>query len=430
MHFRPTLSLLCGAVTLFTPSRAGTASISSYPLAVRNPYLSTWLPGDIASDAPTAQPEFWDGQTIYWPVFARVDGVTYYCLSEVNGVSNAVSAAQTDIQFTATHTVITLTAGVATVTLDFFSPVSPSNYVRQSLPYSYLTVNVTSSSAHDIQIFSGVDDSWSGFSGSLSASVQNSTDGATVYFSISDPNQTLYEENDQMAAWGSIVFGSKPATSSTLTYQYAARRTVQQAFVADGVLTDTATSYADDYVFGLSHDFGNTTGASATFAVGYDRTHALSFLGESYSGYYVSEYPTPATALPAFLEDYEASYAESETFDAKVVAAGDEFSTNYTDLLEQSVRQVYGAMELVIPTSTLDTSSVLAFLKEISSDGDIDTVDVIFPTFPALYVISPEWIKLLCEPYLIYLNTGDWPEEYIPHDLGGMVSLICVSKGI
>jgi hypothetical protein len=222
-----------------------------------------------------------------------------------------------------------------------------------------------------------------------------------------------------MPAWGSIVFGSKPTTSSTLTYQYASRSTVQQAFVADGSLAGTATSYGEDYVFGLSHDFGSSTSASATFAVGYDRAQSINFLGTSYSGYYMSEYPTPASALPAFLADYESAYAESVTFDARVVAAGEAFSTNYTDLLEQSARQVYGAMDLVIPTDTLDTSSVIAFLKEISSNGDIDTVDVIFPTFPALYVISPEWIRLLLEPYLIYINTGDWPQEYIPHDLGG-----------
>lgn len=419
MQFPSALALFCSAVTLFKPSWAGTSSISSYPLAVRNPYLSTWLPGNVASDAPTAELQFWQGQIIYWPVLVRVGGVTYYCLSEVDGVSNATAATQTGIEFTATHTIITLTAAEATVTLDFFSPVSPSNYIRQSLPYSYLTVNVSSSSAQDIQIFSGVDDSWSGISGDLLADVQTGNDGETVFFNVSNPSETVFTENDQMPAWGSIVFGSKPTTSSTLTYQYASRSTVQQAFVADGALAGTTTSYVEDYVFGLSHDFGSSTSASATFAVGYDRAQSINFLGTSYSGYYMSEYPTPASALPAFLADYESAYAESVTFDARVVAAGEAFSTNYTDLLEQSARQVYGAMDLVIPTDTLDTSSVIAFLKEISSNGDIDTVDVILPTFPALYVISPEWIRLLLEPYLIYINTGDWPQEYIPHDLGG-----------
>lgn len=414
--------LFCSAV-LFTAVHAGTASISSYPLAVRNPYLSAWLPGNVASDAPTAEPEFWQGQTLYWPIFARVAGVTYYLFSEVNGVDNAEAATQTAIEFTSTHTIITYSAGDATVTVDFFSPVSPSNYIRQSLPYSYLTVSVTSAASLDVQIFSGVDDSWVGFSGSLAASVQTASDGASVYFNISDPGQTLYTENDQMAAWGSLVFGSKPSTASIMTTQYGLRKTVQQAFVADGSLEDSAAAaYVEDYLFGVSHDFGSVSSAEATFAVGYDRAHALTFLGESYSGYYMSEYSSPATALPAFLADYESAYAESVTLDARVVAAGSAFSTEYTDLLEQSVRQIYGAMDLVVPTSSLDTEDVVVFLKEISSNGDVSTVDVIFPTFPALYTISPEWIKLLCLPYLIYLNTDEWPEQYIPHDLGSKSS--------
>lgn len=417
MRFRTVFALLASS-THFTASWAGTASISSYPLAVRNPYLSAWLPGNVASDAPTAEPQFWDGQTLYWPIFARVDGVTYYLFSEVNGVDNAQAATQTAIEFTSTHTVVTLTAGDATVTVDFFSPVSPSNYLRQSLPYSYLTVSVSSAAAHDVQIFSGVDDSWAGFSGSLDAGVQTAADGASVYFNLSDPSQTLYAENDQMAAWGSLVFGSKPTGSSALTWQYGVRRTVQQAFVANGTLGDEETAYGEDYLFAIAHDFGSVSSASATFAVGWDRAHALTFLGESYSGYYLSEYSAPATALPAFLADYEDAYAESLTFDAKVVTAGSAFSTDYTDLLEQSVRQIYGAMDVVVPTSSLDTADMLIFLKEISSNGDVSTIDVIFPTFPALYVISPEWIKFLCLPYLIYLNTDEWPEEYIPHDLG------------
>lgn len=424
MHSRTVFALLASA-TRFTASWAGTASISSYPLAVRNPYLSAWLPGDVASDAPTAEPQFWDGQTLYWPIFARVDGVTYYLFSEVDGVDNAQAATQTAIEFTSTHTIVTLAAGDdVTVTVDFFSPVSPADYLRQSLPYSYVTVSVSGdAAAHDVQLLSGVDDSWAGFAAAgqdLDAGVQTAADGASVYFNLSDPAQTLYAESDQMAAWGSLVFGSRPAASSSLTWQYGARRAVQQAFVANGTLggEEGEAAYGAGYLFAMAHDFGSVESAAATFAVGWDRAHALTFLGQSYSGYHLSEYSAPATALPAFLADYDDAYAESLAFDARVVAAGSAFSTEYTDLLEQSVRQIYGAMDVVVPTSSLDTADMLIFLKEISSNGDVSTIDVIFPTFPALYVISPEWIKYLCLPYLIYLNTDEWPEEYIPHDLG------------
>jgi hypothetical protein len=75
-------------------------------------------------------------------------------------------------------------------------------------------------------------------------------------------------------------------------------------------------------------------------------------------------------------------------------------------------------MEIAIPSSTLDTSSPQVFLKEISSDGNVNTVDVVLPTFPILYVLSPSWIRFLLQPYLTYMNTGAWPYDYIVHDMG------------
>jgi len=52
--------------TVFTVCNAGTALLPSYPLAVKSPYLSTWLPGNQISNAASAEPQFWAGQTLTW----------------------------------------------------------------------------------------------------------------------------------------------------------------------------------------------------------------------------------------------------------------------------------------------------------------------------------------------------------------------------
>ena len=74
------------------------------------------------------------------------------------------AASQSTISYTSTHTMATLDAGAATFSIDLFSPVSPKNLLRQSLPFNYVTVTVSGKpgATPDVQIFSAIDDSWIG----------------------------------------------------------------------------------------------------------------------------------------------------------------------------------------------------------------------------------------------------------------------------
>jgi Domain of unknown function (DUF4965) len=75
---------------------------------------------------------------------------------------------------------------------------------------------------------------------------------------------------------------------------------------------------------------------------------------------------------------------------------------------------------LTIYQSPLDdvTAEPQVFLKEISSDGNIQTVDVIFQSWSIFASLNPEWLKLLLKPILSYLETGAWPHAWVIHDLG------------
>lgn len=53
------------------------------------------------------------------------------------------------------------------------------------------------------------------------------------------------------------------------------------------------------------------------------------------------------------------------------------------------------------------------FLKEISSDGNINTVDVIFQTWPIFISLNPEYIKLVWEPIMSYQASGRWPKDFV-----------------
>ena len=58
------------------------------------------------------------------------------------------------------------------------------------------------------------------------------------------------------------------------------------------------------------------------------------------------------------------------------------------------------------------------FLKEISSDGNAQTVDVIFPTHPVILYTNPALLKLLLDPLFENQEGGHYPNTYSMHDLG------------
>lgn len=108
----------------------------SYPLAVRNPYLSTWMPGSLVETLPSSVPQFWAGQNLTWSIIGRVDGRAYSLMGVADSGNATIPAQVQKAEYTATHSTFTLSAGEVTFILDFLSPVSPSNYLRQSLPFS------------------------------------------------------------------------------------------------------------------------------------------------------------------------------------------------------------------------------------------------------------------------------------------------------
>jgi Domain of unknown function (DUF5127)/Domain of unknown function (DUF4964) len=127
--------LLCvlsaGATIQYNPIKP-----PSYPLAVRNPYLSTWLPGNLVANLPFSSPQFWYGNNLTWAVIGRVDGVAYGLMGLSDSSANISAAQVQSAEYTSTHSIFTLVAGDVAFTLDFLSPVSPWNYLRQSLPFS------------------------------------------------------------------------------------------------------------------------------------------------------------------------------------------------------------------------------------------------------------------------------------------------------
>ena len=316
-------------------------------LTSRRAYTDTrtaWLPGSKVNDLPTAQAEFWTSNTtLGWTILAQVDGKTFTLFGAPNGITNTTAATQKSIGYTATHTIAELDAGAAGIFVDFFFPVSPNNHLRQSYPFSYVTITVTGSS--DVRILSAIDDSWYGQPGNLVSQHQNK--GTTSAISLTDPNAVDYTETNDMAAWGSIVLATSQAGSSSVSYQSGLADMLRHSsgssrFVHSGSLDGTMPTYGTGnwIAFAQKLNTASTTSTSSvTFAVGQYRDNVVNYLGNGQVGFFKSIYNNSLDAVDGFLNDYELAFPESQSFDKAVLSETSSISSNYTDLTTAVVRQ-------------------------------------------------------------------------------------------
>jgi hypothetical protein len=113
---------------------------------------------------------------------------------------------------------------------------------------------------------------------------------------------------------------------------------------------------------------------------------------------------------------------------------------DYTSITQLSLRQAFAGVEITIPKASdggyntrylkpptssilanntyLPTSDVKVFMKEISSDGNVNTVDVIFPAWPVFLYLNPDMGRRLLEPVLQYQQSGLYPNKWSVHDIG------------
>jgi hypothetical protein len=408
------------------------------PLAVRGPYVSTWLPATVS---PATWQEFWQGHTTAMGGIARIDGISYLFMGDAgiiltvpNGNHGAPSTVQgferalqqTGLEVSPTRTMFTMEGGGVGLTLEFLSPVEPGDLKRQSIPLSYVLISARSidGKSHDVQVYADISGEWCSADDSQEitwGSAQVSYNGGTLQtWTVELASQQPLTEHNQQAAWGTTVW-STPAISG-LSYQSGQDIVVRAQFVNNGVLTNANdTNYRaiqDNWpVFGFCVDLGQIGGTarSVPLSIGLIRTPAVRYQGQNLQPLWTASFSSWQDMLGFFHGDLAAAQQRADRLDAKITGeATTAGGTAYAGLCAIALRQAYGGTELVVGPD----SQPWAFLKEISSDGNVSTVDVLFPASPAWIYADPGYLALLLEPLLSYAESGLWPQPFAPHDLG------------
>ncbi|KAH9853554.1 DUF1793-domain-containing protein [Lenzites betulinus] len=421
----PVLGAVTWTATPFNPA--------AVPLAVRSPYLSAWLPQGAGTALNGAWPTFWTGSILGWAGFVKVDGVAYNWLGDPS-VSGATfqKATQKSLEFTSTQSIFVMTAGPVDLTVTFLSPVEPSDPVNQSLPLSYYAVAATSNDgqAHSVQLYTDISAEWITGDNSLTANWTTTT-GNVLTHQVQLASQTQFGEVSDHIQQGSAYHST--LNTAGATWQNGEDVVVRAQFINNGKLAntrDTAFRAVSDRwpVFAFAHDLGSVTGATApvVFSVGHVRDPAIQYIianngRQNRSLFFWTRISDVASAISTFLNDYANALVRAKAFDAQVNADATEISSDYASIAALSIRQGFGAIEITVSRTAsggFNTSDVLVFMKEISSDGNVNTVDVIFPAWPLFLYTSPTLGKQLLLPLFEYQATGQYPNKWSVHDMG------------
>ncbi|KAI1098532.1 DUF1793-domain-containing protein [Jackrogersella minutella] len=427
---------------LLTLVNASTLTPPVLPLIVRNPYLSFWLAH--SRDAPWENwPMFWTGSTVGFAVMAALpDNKTIYPLlgrsQDFLGHSSSYNVSFPQyhgVTFDASTTNLTyaIPDSDVRITLSFLSPITPTSTFRQSLPAGYLTCIVDGST--DVSFYIDINGEW--VSGNRDNKIEwelkrteksNSAKTPIKTWSITRRHEELLTEFFDHSEWGTIHI-SAPADveHGSGESKYIRRQFAEHGSLKNKIDNSYRGIFEDEPIFGFSKTFKlrekskNSHGTARdsvifTFALTQDpvvqfaSARGLTLMRPLWASYFT----TAHEMLQYHYDDYEtavylaSNYSEQLAKDA--YASG---SQDYQDIAALSARQVLGATQF-----SGTRHSPIIFLKEISSNGNFQTVDVIFPAFPFFLYTNPQWLAYLLEPLLEHQLSGQYPNDYSMHDLG------------
>jgi len=155
------------------------------------------------------------------------------------------------------------------------------------------------------------------------------------------------------------------------------------------------------------------------FIYGYDDVVSVYYFGDKLLPYWTQKYSTFDDVMKATVNEFASVMKKSEEFDddlLKKVAekAGDKMAT----LCALAYRQTLAAIKAV--WNDREKTSEL-YLREISTNSDLNTVDVVFPASPLFLYFDKELLWKLVNPVLRYGNNETWIKygsPYSPHQLG------------
>ncbi|KAI0312481.1 hypothetical protein OF83DRAFT_1067104 [Amylostereum chailletii] len=425
---------LCRAQQTFFPV--------SVPLAVRSPYLLSYLSTQNGSLHSNLRPHTLGIDEIGWNGLVKIDnGTTYLWLGDSRVVTGTTNTVLKELTVTPTRTIFTIDAGPLELNITFLSPIEPGDFVKQSIPFSYLSFEArsTDGSPHHVQVYTGITGEWldPDHSQNHTWTTAQTSNGSQIHsFQHATPRE--FTENVGLASWG-------------VTYRIGMAEPNPALFLAQGSLDNSVDPGSPRIIQGgninytsltFAHDLGTiqSTSTPVVWAIGatFDSDSTAAALYQDLSGnpaqrrslYYVSQYSDDHTLIDDFLNDYPAALDRSIKLDANLTSAASAIvpGPNYSDIIALASRQVLGATWLTISKGSdgsWNTSDVLMYWRDQGAGppellfSQLNPPDGLYASFPLFLYLDPSFGAPLLEPLLRFQASSAYTNPYAAASVGG-----------
>ncbi len=415
---RLSLSVFAGCLLATTPFVLSQERPPAVPLVVHNPYFSIWSMNGRITDGPTRH---WTGTEQPLIGLIRIDGKTWRYMGDRPHAVPALR--QTSLQLEPTHTVYTLEGGGMRLTLTFFTPAFPQDLDVLSRPVTYLTWTVASTDgqSHTVSVLLDVDPVIAVNTADEKVTWGRSqTTGLTVLNVGSRDQRVLNRSGDDLRIdWGYFHL-AVPASEAATT-------AVSAKAVSDFVQTGTLPGSDDMDMPRSPHDEAahldvelplNCTAAQPEtrhVLLAYTEEFAIEYLERKLRPYWQRNGETVEEMLAQSEQQYASLQTRGLQYDSELTAdltkAG---GPGYAELAVLAYQQTLGAHMLVADVN----GNPMLFAKEDFSNGDISTVDVMYPSSPFFLLLNPNLLEAQVRPVLEYAGLPRWKFPFAPHDLG------------
>ncbi|KAH9027633.1 hypothetical protein EDB85DRAFT_2291503 [Lactarius pseudohatsudake] len=431
---------------------------AAIPLFVRSPYLNCWAQGYLSNDPSTStnpritqtttfsqaqQPRSgWDPSldVLNLVVLVRVDNITYLFLGNASTVNTTINLTDVVVTVSPTQTKLTAEAGPMQIILTFLNPIEPGDWVKQSIPFSYMTLTAESrdGTVHAMQVYSDLNLGWS--SGITQLDYESTTAGG-VALNGGHFNYAIHPQPE----WGTLYYGMQSGVRASgdqggdITTTVSEASASRELFRLNGVLgnldqiNDTAHDY-DSTAFAISRDLGTiqATQDPVISVIGYDVNPVINYTDLSgatqkrrllYQDKYGGKGDILVRIKAGFISDFANASSRAQELDLKILQHASPISGPLGDLVSLATAQVFGSFHLtygIDADGDFNKSDVMAFMRNIggSNTNRVNAVETLYSAFPAFMYIEPGLGRLFLEPLFRLQASQLYTNRYAAADIG------------